>query len=175
MNAQNKTKCPETASTLILYLYGEAENPSAFEEHLDGCVECREALASHRKVIAAYRAEAVEAPRRVKALATESLWDKALNFFRTPTGRPILAGAAAMVVIALIAVVAIRPHTPGVVPSYTEMEYNMDRIDDDLDSLFAMNRSNESVADIGNEPATHQGLTDIDSELDDIQNNAWNF
>jgi len=179
MNAQNETRCPETVSTLILYLYGEADDPRAFETHLKGCAECRTTLENHKRVLGAYRAETVAVPQAAALPSRASLWDNLRHFFRAPEGRPLFTTAAAAVALALVAFVAVRVYIPAIfypnVPSYAQMESDMDSIDTDLDSLFASNDFSDNVVDSGLNSVAHEGLSNLDSDLDEIQYDAQNF
>ena len=180
MNKTNKAQCPEVNSTLILYLYGEAFDPAAFESHLEKCAECRRVLEGHRRVVGAYREQKIEAPQGIQAIPLKSLWWKGVtDFLFTPLRPPVPVGAMALIVIALFVLAVIRPvqqiRHPANVPSYTEIEARLNAIDYNLDNLFTVNVAQEEETQAESQLPEHKNLTDLSSELEELGENITTF
>lgn len=183
----DKNKCPETSSTLILYLYGEAGKPAQFEAHLENCATCRATLADHRKTLDAYRSESVEVP--VFDIApTPSIIDRLTDMVADTFRRPVFAGGLALAAAAALVVwIAVKSPEPIPVakgiPSYSDMTTDVEALDDDLDNMFVMNGysqvdwsedQSDWSADVYDEESDDD-LNNILDELDDIRQDIQIF
>jgi hypothetical protein len=180
MDVKNNTKCRETEKTLILYLYGEAEDPAAFEAHLERCPQCRNALEGHRRVISAYRERKIVAPEPVKESPVKLLWwERVTDFLRAPIRSPLPAGAVALVVMALFVWAVIRPvqkmSPAGKVPSYAEMEARLDTIDNTLSNVFTLNAYQEDEAQAEYQVPGYERVTKLRSDLENLRDDLTTF
>ncbi len=174
----DKNKCPETSSTLILYLYGEAEKPAEFEAHLENCAECRATLADHRKTLDAYRSESVEVPV-LDVSPAPSIIDRLTDMIAHAFRRPVFAGGLALAAaVALVVWIAVKSPEPIPVanetPSYSDMTADVEALDDDLDNMFVTNGHSQVdwSVDVYDED---DDLNNILDELDDIRQDIQIF
>lgn len=185
------TQCPLASTTLLLYLYGEAEDPAAYEAHLNTCDECSGLLKSHRQVLQAYRAEVIATPHSIGWIPKRSLTDRILDFFSMPSWQPALAGVAVLLIMAAgifwhfnSVQKPLTAHASVTTPfSDSEMDKKMDEIEADLDDMFAMNdgskffSSQEPVSgqEVNAGEAENYNEPDLINELDDIQSDIYTF
>lgn len=177
----DKNKCQETSSTLILYLYGEAEKPAQFEAHLENCETCRTTLAGHRKTLDAYRSESVEVPV-LDVSPAPSIIDRLSDMIAHAFRRPVFAGGLALAAaVALVVWIAVKSPEPIPVangtPSYSDMTTDVEALDDDLDNMFVTNGHSQVdwSADTDGEDESDDDLNNILDELDDIRQDIQIF
>lgn len=178
---KDANRCPETQSTLLLYLYGEAPDPKAFEAHLESCEECRRTLAEHSGVVKFYREHSSEAPGRIVIPERSSIWEKVLEALRAPATAPAFAVAVALLVaVAFVSIVRMEKPQPtasldNVTLTFNGLESKLDELDTQVDALLTMNAESGFETTDEDSEKDYGNISDISDELDTIQEDMRTF
>ncbi|GEM_PF-2404641 len=179
MDEKKHKDCPESSSTLILYLYGEAPDPAGFEAHLATCDRCSELLAQHRAALEKYRdfppgADYVDLAKAMESIQTESLFDK-LGGFLQP-GR-IFRFVTVFAVAAIFIAAFFMPFEPVTAPERYDLtnriEEPLDLAETTLEEISADNAEYANGEENGTGPLDE--LDGMVAELEDIEKNLATF
>jgi len=173
MEKKGNVECRESATTLILYLYGEAPDPEGFEKHLETCPECSRWLQEHSRTLEFYRDSV---PKDVgfdigKIRAIPPKFEVSRR--RLQKLGPVAALAVAAALILMLVLPLGRMSPPPASTVVENLETWLDEIDGTLDELSDFRQV--SVSEGLERNGVMDELDNVMAELDDIQTDLAQF
>ncbi len=173
MGEKGNMECPESSTTLILYLYGEAPDPGGFEKHLQACPECSRWLELHRQTLESYRA--------VESATDFTVAGKARTLpvrYETPVRmpgvlRPMAALAVAAALVVMLTVPLGRLEPPAGYTVTESIEVRLDGIETTLDDASGLGKVSEAETD--EQGGMMDELDNMMAELDEIRTDLEQF